>query len=156
MGKGRIMGYCSSYALWEHTIGVRFNIDKSVYVSPINRMFRNVISVCYSKGMSQSFFVEKLKQDHAVNLSWKRVRELAGLGVYSGENYKGYLNYEWLTAISFFCGYSLPEMMSIDIPLGEDVKKKVCDYWAGKGKGSRAVVDLRRDNFLEALNYKKK
>ncbi len=144
----------SSYGLWENRFPMRYGADRIGATVHINRFFRNFLACCYNRGFSHRVFLDKLNKEHNITLSIDRVRELAGVGRYAGQPYKGFVSYEWLYAIAYFCGYDLIEMMSNELQYSEELKDRVLNFWAGSGKGVRAgQPDLTRYSFPEAVNY---
>lgn len=144
----------SSFSLWENQFTLRYGASRIGASVHINRFFSNFLAVCINNGFSYNVYLEKLYKEHGIKISIGRVKELAGMGRYAGRAYKGFVNYEWLYAISVFCGYDLIIMLTEEFSINDRVKDSVTHYWAGYGKGARAgAVDLTRNSFPEAINY---
>lgn len=154
MGKDTKKRFNSSFSLWENKFPLRYGASRVGATVHINRFFSNFLAVCINNGFSYNIYLEKLYKEHGIKISIERVKELAGVGRYAGLPYKGFVNYEWLYAISVFCGYDLIIMLTADFSINDKVKDSVAHYWAGAGKGVRAgAVDLTRNCFPEAINY---
>jgi len=144
----------SSFSLWENKFTLRYGADREGASKHINRFFKNFLAVCINNGFSYNIYLKKLEKEHDIKIGIDRVKELAGVGRYAGRVYKGFVSYEWLYAISVFCGYDLIIMLTAEFTINDKVKDSVTHYWAGYGKGGRAgAIDLTRNIFPEAINY---